>query len=120
MNILRSVPLLFFLVLISALLLQLMFPWWIVVFIGLAAGLISAQPPWKNFAVVFAAIGLLWFGAALYITLTESAVILPRIAGLLQLPHPWLVFAVTVIAGALPAALAALGSSWLVVRERNS
>lgn len=120
MNILRSVPLLFFLVLISALLLQLMFPWWIVVFIGLAAGLISAQPPWKNFAVVFAAIGLLWFGAALYITLTESAVILPRIADLLQLPYPWMVFAVTVIAGALPAALAAYGGSCLWLHNRHA
>ncbi len=108
---------LFLFVLLSALLLQFILPWWIVVVVGCAAGFASSLPPWKNFAIVFAAIGLLWLLASLYITLTESAVLIPRIAGLLHLPQTWMVFALTVLAGALPASLAALGTSWLISRE---
>ncbi len=107
---------LFVLVLLSVLLLQLLFPWWIVVVIGFAAGLASPLPAWKKGLIVFSAIGLLWLGAALFITFTESAVLLPRIAALLQLPSPWMVFAVTVLIGAVPSSLAAVGGSWLVIR----
>jgi len=112
----RSATLLFLLVLLSALLLQFVFPWWIVVVIGFAAGLLSSLSPRKTSLVVFAAIGLLWLGAALFITLTESTVLLPRIAALLQLPSQWMVFALTVLIGAVPASLASLGSSWLIIR----
>ncbi len=112
----RSVPLLFVIVLISALLLQLFLPWWIVVVIGLLAGMGSSIPTWKKGLTVFAAIGLLWLGAALFITFTESAVLLPRIAALLQLPSPWMVFGVTVLIGAVPSSLAAVGGSWLIIR----
>jgi len=112
----RSAIPLFLLVLLSALLLQLVFPWWIVVVIGFAAGVLSSLPPWNKSLIVFAAIGLLWFGATLFITFTESAVLLPRITALLQLPSQWMVFALTVLVGALPASLASLGSSWLIIR----
>jgi hypothetical protein len=112
----RSVPLLFVTVLFSALLLQLFLPWWIVVVIGFAAGLASSMPSWQKGLTVFAAIGLLWLGAALFITVTESAVLLPRIAALLQLPSTWMVFGVTVLIGAVPSSLAAVGASWLIIR----
>ncbi len=109
----RSAILLFLLVLLSAFLLQFVFPWWIVVIIGFAAGLLSSLPPWKTGLVVFAATGSLWLGAALFITLTESPVLLPRIAALLQLPSAWMVFALTALIGAIPASLAASGASRL-------
>lgn len=112
----RSVSLLFVTVLLSALVLQLLLPWWIVVVVGFAAGLFSAMPAWKTSLAVFAAIGLLWLGAALFLAATESAVLLPRIAALLQLPATWMVFAVTVLIGAVPSSLAAVAGSWLIVR----
>ncbi len=112
----HTASLLFLTVLLGTLLLQLFFPWWIVVVIGLAAGIVSPLAPWKTGLIVFTAIGLLWLGAALLITFTESAVLLPRIAALLQLPSTWMVFALTVLIGAVPASLAALGSAWLIIR----
>ena len=112
----HTASLLFLTVILSALLLQLIFPWWIVVVIGFVAGVVSPLAPWKTGLIVFSAIGLLWLSAALLITFTESAVLLPRIAALLQLPSTWMVFALTVLIGAVPASLAALGSSWLTIR----
>ena len=104
---------LFLAVFFSAFLLQLILPWWIVVVIGIAAGVFSQKQPWHNFLIVFSAIGLLWLLIASYITLTNSAVLLPRISGLFQLPAVWMVYVVTILVGALPASIAALGASWL-------
>ncbi len=111
---------LFLLVLFSAFLLQFIMPWWIVVVVGFLTGLLSARRPWQNFLIVFAAIGALWLGASLYIAFIESTVLLPRMAGLLQLPHAWMLFVVTALTGALPASLAALGGSWLITRDAET
>lgn len=113
MNSIHSAPTLFILVAASALVLQLFSPWWIVVAIGFAAGLLSRFSPWKTFLIVFSAIGLLWLAVTLYLTATNSAVLIPRMAALLELPASWMVFALTILIGALPASLAALGASWL-------
>ena len=113
-DIIRKSPILLFLmVFFSALLLQFLLPWWMVVVIGLAAGMISTLSPWRTFLIVFVAIGSLWLLASLYLTFTHSSVLLPRMAGLLQLPTEWMIYLVTVLVGALPASFAALGSSSL-------
>lgn len=104
---------LFLLVILSALVLQFIFPWWIVTVIGLAAGFISTMTARKTFFTVFAAIAVLWLAMSVFITYTNSAVLLPRIAGLFQLSNTWMVFAITILIGALPASIAALGSSYL-------
>lgn len=109
----NSVISIFLLVILSALLLQFFFPWWIVTVIGLAAGFISTMPARKTFFTVFAAIALLWLAMPVFITYTNSAVLLPRIAGLFQLSSTWMVFAITMLIGALPASIAALGASYL-------
>lgn len=115
-----SISVLFLMVFFSSLLLQFYLPWWIVVVIGFTAGLISVRPAWQNVLIVFAGIGLLWLSASLYIALAESTVLLPRMAGLLQLPYTWMVYAATVLTGALPASLAALAGSWLILREQRA
>lgn|GEM_PF-867526 len=115
-----SLFVLFVLVFLSALLLQFYLPWWIVVVTGFMAGLLSTRAPWQNFLIVFSAIALLWLSASAVITLKESSVLLPRMAGLFQLPKPWMVFVLTALVGALPASLAALGSSWLTDRPERT
>ncbi|MDG5766697.1 hypothetical protein QA596_04395 [Balneolales bacterium ANBcel1] len=94
---------------LSAFLLPLVFPWWIVVVAGLVAGWVSMESPARTFAVVFVSVGLVWAVTALYITVVTSPVLLPRMAEALQLPHHSLLFVVTVLTGALPASLAAYG-----------
>ncbi len=110
---LRSAFSLFAFVFLGALILQFLLPWWIVVVIGFIAGLIGDMPPRKIFVAVFCGIGFLWLAASLYLTLAHSAVLLPRIAGLFGLPAGWMVFVVTVLAGALPSSLAAIGGTYL-------
>lgn len=111
---LRKSPIsLFLIVFISAFLLQLITPWWVVVVIGFATGIFSLRHHWYNFLIVFVAIGLLWLLASVYITLTNSPVLIPRIAGLFGLPSGWMVYGITVLTGALPAALATFGASLL-------
>lgn len=109
-----STRLLFVAVFAAAFILQLVFPWWIVVVVGLAAGLISPLPAWKSGFVVLFAIGLLWLGAAAYMAMTESAVLLPRMATLLYLPAGWMLFVATPLVGALPSALPAMGGRLLI------
>lgn len=115
-----STHLLFVAVLVAAFLLQLFFPWWIVVAVGFAAGLASPLAPLKTGVVVFTAIALLWLGAAVYLSVTESAVLVPRMAALLQLPDGWMVFAATALVGALPSSLAAVGSRLLIERPNHT
>lgn len=104
---------LFLAVFASAFLLQFQLAWWIVVVIGFITGLVSFRKPWSNFLVVFTAVGLLWVLVPLYITLTQSPVLLSGIADLFGLPAGWLLFVVTALTGALPASIAALGASYL-------
>lgn len=102
---------LFVSVLVSTVILQLFAPWWIVVGVGLAAGLVSPCRPGRTALLVAGAVALGWLGMAGYAALTTSAVLLPRVATLLQLPAPWTLYPVTALVGALPAGLAALGGA---------
>ena len=110
----KSPLLLYFSVMLASLLLQFILPWWIVVVTGFSAGCFSSLKPWKTTLIVFAAIASLWLSAALYISVTQSTVLLPRIAGLLQMPNTWMVYGLTVLVGSIPASLAALGASLLM------
>lgn len=98
---------------ITAFLLQWIFPWWIVVVIGLAAGYFGRLDPWQSFAAVLFAIGLVWLVMAVWLTLNGSGVLLPRLTILFRLPADWLVFVATVAVGSLPPAFAALGGAYL-------
>lgn len=104
---------LFLLVILSALLLQFIFPWWIVTVVGLAASFISTMSARKTFFTVFTAIAVLWAAMSLMITYANADALLPRIAGLFQLPSTWMIFVITVLIGASPASIAALGASFL-------
>lgn len=111
-----SATALFVLVFLSALILQLFLPWWIVVVIGIGAGWISKLKPWQTSAIVFLAVGLLWVLFALYLSATHSTALLPRISTLFHLPSEWMLFPVTFLVGALPASVAAMGAGQI----RNS
>ncbi|NBC01658.1 MAG: hypothetical protein GVY15_12475 [Bacteroidetes bacterium] len=107
-------------VLVSALGLQLFAPWWLVVGVGLAAGLVSPCSPGRTGLLVAGAVALGGLGMAGYVALTTSTVLLPRVATLLQLPAPWTLYPLTALVGALPAGLAALGGALLQPRSRTT
>ena len=107
-------------VLVSALVLQLFVSWWIVVGVGLAAGLVSPCRPARTALLVAGAVALGWLGMAGYAALTTSTVLLPRVATLLQLPASWTLYPVTALVGALPAGLAALGGALVRPQSRTA
>jgi hypothetical protein len=110
MNPIRNILLLTFLL---TFILLWFFPWWIVTIIGLISGAVSKSGPWQTFVVVATGAGMAWLLAALWVTQTNSTVLLPRIAEMFFLPSTSLVFALTALIAAIPSGLAAMGIIYL-------
>lgn len=99
------------LTIILSAILQVFFPWWIIVAVALLAGYMSPTTAFKTFSAAFLGIAVLWLGFMLVVSLFGSTVVLPRMAELFQLPHGVLIYPISILVGALPAGLAAV-TAW--------
>jgi len=86
---------------LTAWLLSLVFPWWIVAIPGLVLGAQLGKSGTHAFGYGFLGIGGLWLLQALITHIANDGILTERIADLLSLPHSWLVILITVLIGGL-------------------
>ncbi len=93
---------------LTAWLLSLIFPWWIIAIPGLVLGAQLGKSGSHAFGYGFLGIGGLWFLQSLLIHLGNNGILTERIANLFSLPHSWLVILITVLIGGLAGGLTTL------------
>lgn len=103
----------FIITLFLSAILQIFMPWWSIALAALVAGFLSQTTPWRTFLSGAVAIGVLWLGFILAISLLGSTAILPKLTELAGLPHPFFLYVLTVGIGALTAGMAALSGIWI-------
>lgn len=96
------------LILITSFLLNLFLPWWSIAIPGLIFGYWFNLKAMPSFGWGFLALFLLWGGQALYIHLSNDAILSSRIAEMLSLGSPILVVVITGLLGGLVSGLATL------------
>lgn len=100
-------------ILFSAFLLNLIFPWWSIVFPGLFFGYAFRKKAAFSFLGGFSALFLLWGGQALATHLGNDGILSTRIAEMLQVGSPYAVILITGILGGLVSGLATVTGSWI-------
>ncbi len=103
----------FIITLFLSAILQIFFPWWTIAIAAVIAGYLSQTTPWRTFLAGAAAIGFLWLGFTLAVSILGSTAVLPKLATLFNLPHPIFLYILTVLIGSLTAGMAALSGIWL-------
>lgn len=101
------------LLIITAYLVNLVFPWWGIAITGLVLGFQMKPSSGKAFGIGFVALFLLWSGQALYIHLANDGILSTRIAEMLGVGSPILVILITGIVGGLVSGLAVLCGSFI-------
>ncbi|MEX0720179.1 MAG: hypothetical protein WD059_05895 [Balneolaceae bacterium] len=99
------------LIIVTAWLLNLFFPWWIIAVPGLIFGYLINEKPAASFGWGFLALFLLWGGQALYIHFANDGILSSRIAEMFSVGSPFFVILITGILGGLVSGLAALTGS---------
>lgn len=103
--------------LISALLLQLFFPWWIIGITAFSCGYLFKST--QNFLAGFLAIAILWGGYAVILDSAGAAPLAERVAGIFTISKP-LLFLATSLVGGLIGGFACLSGSLFKTTKRKS
>jgi hypothetical protein len=104
---------LFLLIAILGFILQLFLPWWILAIVAFACALLLAKKPVQAFSAGLFGSGLPWIMMALFIHLTRGEILTNRIAELLSLPSPLVLYAGSFLIAGVTGGLAALAGYYL-------
>jgi hypothetical protein len=104
-------------ILILALVLELLFPWWTIAIAGFVGGAVFNTR--SNFGAGFLAIAILWTAQALIIESTAAAPLAERVAAIFNL-NKVLLFLVTALIGGLVGGFAAMAGSALQKKRKKS
>ncbi|MFN1834995.1 hypothetical protein AB2B38_007015 [Balneola sp. MJW-20] len=96
---------------LTAFLMNLVFPWWTIVIPGLILGYRMNKKTAASFGAGFLAIFLLWFCHAAYIHIANEGILATRIAEMLQPPYPWFVVFVTGLIGGVVGGMSVMTGS---------
>jgi hypothetical protein len=100
------------------LLLQYFLPWWTLVIGAFLGGYLFGRKGRVSFLAGLLGVGMLWLLTALWIDIQTQSILTEKIARLLLVKNPVLLFLVTALIGGLPGGFAALTGT-LVIRLRN-
>ncbi len=92
-------PLIVFLAL--AFVFQVLVPWWILAVLGFLIGAYMCDKPLNSFAIGFLGGFILWFSTYLYIDSASNQILSPKIAILLGVKAPMLIFVIASLVIAL-------------------
>ena len=95
----------FLVIIIACLLLQMVFPWWVIVIVGFATCGIIGKTGKISFWQPFIAIFLLWIGMALFKSIPNHHLLATRVAEMLSVKLWPLVLFITVLLGGLVAGI---------------
>jgi hypothetical protein len=104
-------------ILLLALVLELMLPWWTIAIAAFIGGAVFNSR--SNFGAGFLAIALLWIVHALIIDTSAAAPLAERVAGIFKLSKP-LLFVVTGVIGGLVGGFASMAGSALQRKRKKS
>jgi len=111
---------LFFIILISSLVVSFVLPWWIVAIISFLSALFIAKTSAHAFWSAFAAIFIVWAVMALFKSVPNNHMLATRMAHVLPLGGHWIVLLViTAVIGGLVAGMAAM-SAHLIRKTFNN
>lgn len=109
-----------FLILILAWAFQAFLPWWTLVFPAAAVGFFCSERVGSAFLQGFFALFLLWFGVALYLSVSNDHLLAGRIGGILGVDQPLLLIAFTALLGGVLGGFATLtGALWRRTRWKR-
>lgn len=95
----------FLIILIASFLLQFVLPWWVIVIISFATCGLIGKTAKVSFWHPFLAITLVWTGMALFKSLPNHNLLATRVADMLHVHFWWLSLVISVLLGALVAAI---------------
>ena len=107
-----------FTILILALLLELIFPWWTIAIAGFIGGL--AFNTRGNFVAGFLAIAILWTVQALIIQSTAAAPLAERVAAILMVKEVYLLLIIMAVLGGLVGGFATMCGSALRSKKKKT
>jgi hypothetical protein len=107
-----------FTILILALLLELIFPWWTIAIAGFIGGLMFNTR--GNFAAGFLAIAILWTAQALIVQSSAAAPLAERVAAILMVKKVEFLFLLTAVIGGLVGGFAAMSGSALRKKKKKT
>jgi uncharacterized membrane protein len=103
---------LFFIILISSLIVSFVLPWWIVAIISFLSALLIAKTSGHAFWSAFTAIFIVWVVMALFKSVPNNHILATRVAHLLPLGGHWeLLLLITGFIGGLVAGMSALSGA---------
>ena len=107
-----------FAILILALLLELVFPWWTIAIAGFIGGI--ALTTRANFAAGFLAIAILWTAHALIIQSSAAAPLAQRVAAILMIKEVYLLIIIMALLGGLVGGFSAMAGSALRGKKKKT
>lgn len=111
---------LFFIILISSLVVSFVLPWWIVAIISFLSALFIAKSSAHAFWSAFAAIFIVWTVMALFKSVPNNHILAIRMAHVLPLGGNWIVLLlITAVIGGLVSGMAAM-SAYLIRQTFNN
>ncbi len=102
---------LFFLLILTSFLLNMVLPWWSIAIPGLILGYQFHPDSGKAFGTGFLALFVLWTIQALYVHISNDGILSTRVAEMLSVNSPWVVILITGILGGLVSGLSTLTGS---------
>lgn len=102
---------LFFLLILTSFLLNMILPWWSIAIPGLILGYQFHPDSGKAFSTGFLALFVLWSAQALYVHILNDGILATRIAEMLKVQYPWVVILITGLLGGLVSGLSTLTGS---------
>lgn len=104
----------FGILLITALILGYILPWWIIAPLAIAVAYFFEEKPIKSFLISFAALFVLWVGAALWIDISNESILSTRMSKMiLQMESPILMILITGLIGGLVSGFSGLTGTLL-------
>ena len=80
---------------------QIIFPWWVVVFVaGLIAFFLNSGP-WVSFFAGFLGVAVLWISVSLYLDLDSNSLLSQKVASLIGIGSHWNLILITGLVGGL-------------------
>lgn len=96
------------LIALLAYLLQLVFPWWMIMLVPFAITSFTKQSAGSSFLVGFIGIFILWFVHAWVITMQSGTIMTEKVAELFSLPGSFILLIITAIIGAMAGGMGGL------------
>ena len=104
---------LFFIIAVLSFVVQLFLPWWSMIIVAFGAAFFAGRKAGSSFLGGMLGCGIVWLLMSIFISVTKGDLMNGKIAELLQLPSPFLLFLVSFLIAGIIGGVAALSGFFL-------